>query len=331
MERIKECDYCRSDNLSKLYFSEDHFSGDKFSIVECGNCGLIITDPRPSNEELEKYYPNSYYGENGNRFLPLFEYIVQLFRKRLAVRISNKYPNRGRILEIGSGRGTLLKEMSDKGWESIGTEFSGSLSDSVEKIYGIRIYPTPKLSDCNFPDDYFNVILCYHVFEHLTDPFMTLVEIKRILHPSGMLLIAVPNIGGSIARLSKGHWFANDTPRHLFHFTPETLTAMLENEDFKIISKSTLSLEQDIFGFSQSIQNIIGFPYNIFYDFIRSQTARLRPPLKSDNKFLNYVQQTSIFVFGSILCLIGIPIALISALLRMGGTIEIWAKLYDHT
>jgi predicted SAM-dependent methyltransferase len=118
-------------------------------------------------------------------------------------------------------------------------------------------------------------VVCYHVLEHLPDPIGTLTEIRRILRPSGLLLIAVPNIGGLIARICKEHWLGVDVPRHLFHFSPETLKIALSRTGFDEQSLSTLSLEQDIFGFSQSMMNMLGF-YNVFYDFIRSPEARMR-------------------------------------------------------
>jgi 2-polyprenyl-3-methyl-5-hydroxy-6-metoxy-1,4-benzoquinol methylase len=227
-----------------MYQAEDHYSGDKFSLIKCCDCGLIFTYPRPSIEELSGYYPASYYGDNGIRFHPLLEIVVGYFRKRLASRISNKYPVGGRILDIGSGRGTLLTEMADKGWETIGTEYSKSLAEAVENKFGIQIYSTPNLQDCNFPANVFDIIVCYHVLEHLSDPLGTLFELKRLLNSSGMLILAVPNIEGTIANVSKEHWFANDVPRHLFHFSPQTISLMLEKTGFGIEYFSTMSLEQ---------------------------------------------------------------------------------------
>jgi hypothetical protein len=145
-----------------------------------------------------------------------------------------------------------------------------------------------------------------------------------------MLILAVPNVEGSVAKTSKEHWFANDVPRHLFHFSPQTMAIMLEETGFKIDKISTMSLEQDIFGFAQSMLNLSGFPYNIFYDFIRSPQARLRHSLHNENKYTDVIQQITIFILGSFFCFIGLPIAILSASIGMGGTLEIWAKPFEH-
>ena len=326
METVHSCNFCEEALYGLELTAEDHYSGEKFSLVKCGNCGLIFTNPRPSKGELSNYYPDSYYGESGIRFHPNLEKIIYYFRKKLANRIFDQYPEGGRILEIGTGRGTLLAEMSSNGWETFGTEYSDSLAESVENEFNIRIYPTPNLEDCDLPDKFFDVIVCYHVLEHLPDPSGTLYEVKRILRDSGSLIIAVPNIDGSIAKISKEYWFALDVPRHLFHFTPETLSNMLEKTGFKNNYKSTLSLEQDIFGFAQSILNLIGFPFNAFYDFIRSPSAKLRHHATKEINFINILIFTILILLGIVLCIIGTPIAIINGKIGKGGTIELWAQ-----
>ena len=330
MENVNSCNYCENTSFKLVYSAEDHYSGEIFTLVECSNCGLIFTNPRPSRVDLLKYYPSSYYGEFGIRFHPFLEKIVHNFRRILASRISNQYPDGGRLLEIGSGRGTLLAEMSNKGWETIGTEYSDSLAESVQKEFNIEIYPTPNLTDCKFPDEFFEVIVCYHVLEHLNDPFGTLIEIKRILKPSGSLIIAVPNIGGFVAKFSKEHWFAIDVPRHLFHFTSETLAEMMDCIGFRIYYNSSLSLEQDIFGFAQSILNLWGFPFNILYDFIRSPSAKIRHYKNDGNFFLKAFSFMMLMLLSSVLCIIGIPVALITGKYGKGGTMELWAQKYDY-
>jgi len=325
MENIRKCKLCGYTIHNTIYKAEDHFTQEYFYLVRCSNCNLIFTNPRPTQKELNKYYPPSYYGEFGQRFNPIIEKAVQYFRKRLADKIDENFLQSGRILEIGSGRGTLLSEMSKKGWIAIGTEFSESLVEKTTNTFGVRVFQSPNLNDCEFPDDYFDAVLCYHVLEHLPDPFSTLAEIHRIMRSQGLLIIAVPNIGGYTARISKNHWFGIDVPRHLFHFTQKTLKRALNIYGFEIISQSTLSMEQDVFGFAQSILNLIGFPNNIFYDFIRSPAGRMRHDFKNRNRFNNLFQKSILFIIGGGLSIIGLFISPIVALFSYGGTIEYWS------
>lgn len=324
MEIIHHCKLCGSTKHKLIYEAEDHFTQEQFSLIRCTNCSLIFTNPRPSQKELKRYYPPSYYGDLGKRFHPVIENVVDLFRKRLGNKIDSYFPNRGRILEVGSGRGTLLYEMAEKGWTAMGTEYSENLAEEVKNAIGVRVYPTPELKDCGFPDNYFDVVLCYHVLEHLPDPIDTLGEIHRIIQPNGLLVAAVPNIGGFTARLTNNRWFGIDVPRHLFHFTPKTLDRALTQNGFEIISRSTLSIEQDIFGFSQSILNYLGFPNNIFYDLIRSPSGRMRHNFQYNWRILKPLQKSTLFIIGGLLSIIGVFVSLVASFFSMGGTLEYW-------
>lgn len=326
MEIINRCKLCGCTSHKPVYKAEDHFTKKSFSLVRCSDCTLIFTNPRPSQIELIDYYPPSYYGEFGKRFNPAIEKVVHFFRKRLADKIDSNFLHSGRILEVGSGRGTLLSELAEKGWTAIGTEYSETLAKGVTNALGVRVYPTPDLKYCGFPDKYFDVVICYHVLEHLPDPIRTLNEIRRIIHPQGLLITAVPNIGGFTARMSKNRWFGIDVPRHLFHFTPETLERALNQTGFKIKSRSTLSLEQDIFGFSQSVLNLLGFPNNIFYDFIRSPSGRMRYKFSNNWSIPKFALYLSLLILGGFLSAIGLFVTPAAAIFGMGGTIEYWSN-----
>jgi SAM-dependent methyltransferase len=215
--------------------------------------------------------------------------------------------------------------MAEKGWTAVGTEFSEELVDEVADTLGVTIHQTPNLRDCQFPDDYFNAGICYHVLEHLRNPIITLDEIHRIIHPKGMLISAVPNIESFTARVSKNQWFGIDVPRHLFHFSPDTLERTLTKCGFEVTSKSSLSWEQDVFGFSQSLLNLLGFPVNIFYDLIRSPAGRIRHKFTYSNNIIGKIQIAIILFIGSILSFLGLIVAFVTSIIGSGGTLEYWS------
>lgn len=325
MENLSTCKLCGSTNHEHILDAEDHYSKRIFSLVRCSNCELVFTNPRPTENEISEYYPPAYHGESGKRFHFIIEKMVHYFRKRIAEKIDSYFQVSGRILEVGTGRGTLLSEMAKKGWISIGTENSKKLVKEVTDTLGVRVFLAPNLQDCKFPDNYFDVVICYHVLEHLPDPFTTLKEIHRIIHPGGLLITTVPNFDGFTARFSKSHWFGIDVPRHLFHFTPKTLENALSRIGFQIQSRSTFSLEQDVFGFTQSFLNLLGFPFNIFYDFIRSSSGRIRHNFLGITGIQRSIQFILLFFIGGILSVIGLFVAIATSIIGLGGTIEYWS------
>ena len=325
METVFICNLCGSASSDFMFTAEDHYSGERFSLTRCHHCGCTYTNPRPTSTELSKYYPSAYYGIDGQRFRGGLEKVVRFFRQQLADKICQQYPGRGRVLEVGSGRGTLLAELVRRGWQAVGTEYSVEMAQASFNNLGVKVFPAPDLLQCQFESGSFEVVVCYHVLEHLPTPLETLSEISRIIHPKGLLIIAVPNFGGLVSRLSQKNWFALDVPRHLYHFTPTTLTEILDRTGFKISQSTTLSLEQDIFGFAQSCLNMAGLPFNILYDLIRSPQARLRHQA-TPFKYWTHLSNLLVLAIGGGLGLLGLPITTLAALVGQGGTLECWAK-----
>src|SRR5262249_29490127 len=118
----------------------------------------------------------------------------------------------GRLLDVGCGRGTLVKLARRDGFEAFCLERSSGVGHDISGI----IYKD--LPECHFPDAHFQVVVLWHVLEHLRQPLDALQEIYRILRPGGWFSVAVPNFGGAQAQASGPHWFHLDLPRHLWHF-----------------------------------------------------------------------------------------------------------------
>lgn len=79
----------------------------------------------------------------------------------------------------------------------------------------------------------FDVVTMWHSLEHVHRPLAILREAYRLLVPGGKLIIATPNIESLPFRVFGRSWFGLDLPRHLTHFTPRTLTAMLQTAGFR--------------------------------------------------------------------------------------------------
>jgi SAM-dependent methyltransferase len=326
MEHVQTCNLCKSEETDWLFSVGNDHVAKGFSLVQCKKCQLVYTRPRPSIEELKDYYPPAYYGLEGRRFRMGLENLVCFFRRRLANSLERDFPKRGRILEVGSGRGTVLAELARGGWEATGTEFSTHLAEATISQFGVKVYAVPNLEACGFQTGYFDLILCYHVLEHLPNPIETLIEIRRIIKPSGYVVIAVPNFGGVVANLTQTRWFGLDAPRHLFHFSPKTLCLLIEQAGFETFRHSNFSLEQDVFGFSQSLLNLLGFPFNAFYDLIRCPEAQLYHQRGRNENILEGLFQLFIFSFGCLVSLVGLPVTLLAAACGKGGTLEYWLR-----
>lgn len=260
------------DRLSSLFATADYVTGETFVIGFCTGCNLHVTSPAPAEAELTRYYPPSYYG-HGKRFNPIVEWLLNNLYAYRAHHIERRHPP-GKVLDIGCGRGLLLNKLRKRGWESLGTELSDEAATYAREKLELPIF-TETLEELRFPDGEFDLVILWHVLEHVHSPRDLLAEVSRILKPGGLLLVAVPNFGSWEARWSGSGWFHLDVPRHLTHFTPRTLRGVLEGSGLKLWSSNFFSTEYDFFSFVQSTQNRLGFRHNYLYNLLRTRSARV--------------------------------------------------------
>ncbi|HVS22010.1 MAG TPA: class I SAM-dependent methyltransferase [Pyrinomonadaceae bacterium] len=144
---------------------------------------------------------------------------------------------KGRLLDIGAGRGELLGAARDVGWDVTGIEPSGRFAEFAAGYSGVRLRSEP-VEQCAFPERSFDCVILSAVLEHLYNPDETIKEISRILRPGGAVFIDVPNEGGLYFKVGNLYqklrgrdWVVNIAPTfspfHVFGFSPRSLRALL--------------------------------------------------------------------------------------------------------
>jgi len=164
-------------------------------------------------------------------------------------------------LEVGCGAGWMLRALRRHGWMVVGNErtFEGTIFAS--RMNGVPMF-TGDLSALKAHPQ-FDLIILFQVLEHLQDPLGTLRHCATSLKPRGSLVVAVPNLESWQARLTGRSWFHLDVPRHLFHFSPRSLSEVLSKIGLQVNSLRFVSFEHDPYGWEQSILNLLGFKPNL--------------------------------------------------------------------
>ena len=156
----------------------------------------------------------------------------------------------GRILDIGAGLGYFLSAIDEK-WIKHAVEISEYSSVKIlENVDDIVLY---KRIEEILETDYFDVVMFYHVIEHLENPHETLEQIYRMLKPNGTLIIGTPNVN-SIASRVFGPNFRLYVPGHLFLLTPKSLTRILRPNRFSVFKKEYPYWNTDYRNFSNMIR-----------------------------------------------------------------------------
>ena len=311
--RCQSCD--ESLQFSKLFINTDYITGDIFDIISCSKCGLGHTAFNKGSMELAKYYPPAYYGSGGEKALfGPFNLVMHFFRTIRSREIHNKFKTPGKILDVGCGSAVMLSHLNELGWDCVGTERTEISAEKAKADAALDIRVAQDILECQFKDNEFDVITMFHVLEHIADLNRLIIELKRILKPGGILIIEVPNLASYQARLGKGRWFHIDAPRHLLHFTKNSLKNAFTKNGLKQVGLSTASVEMGYFGVLQTILNIITGKQNILYGSLMRKSVK--------NKRSNSIWLAVHTVLIPPALLIGLALETIAILARNGSVLR---------
>jgi SAM-dependent methyltransferase len=313
-------------SLNPYFSAQDYVTGDRFQVGYCRQCGLHVTSPVPSEAEIVKYYPPAYYG-SGRRFAHVVEWMLDIIYRYRVWEIE-RHQRPGKALDIGCGRGLLLHKLRERGWDVRGTELSEDAASYARNVLGLPV-TTESLQDAQFPDSEFDLIILWHVLEHMHAPRGVLKEVSRILKPGGRLLLATPNFGSWEARWGREHWFHLNVPGHLTHFTPRTLKRLLDEEGLRLAQRSFFSTEYDFFSFAQTALNKMGFRPNRLYNILRTPAAKVKGYAehagRTRSRSATVLEDLALLVCAPFLLGASLVYAPVAAALRKGATIALIA------
>lgn len=241
------CLVCGITEFTDLFPAMDHLvSGESFVIRRCNTCGFTFTAEPPAEKDIGRYYLSENYISHSDRKQNLTEYLYHLARNymlRSKLRIVNGVTQResGALLDIGSGTGYFAAFMQKKGWKVTGIELNEQARNYSVARFGLWVLAPEAVKD--MPDRSVDCITFWHVLEHLYDPPGWMHEVKRILKDDGKCIIALPNLYSADARWFGNRWAAFDVPRHLWHFSPETLIRFAGDRGFTCTKIRPLHLD----------------------------------------------------------------------------------------
>ncbi|SEK78757.1 Methyltransferase domain-containing protein [Aquimarina amphilecti] len=219
-------------------------SGESFKLYKDKDLDMLVTLPKPANENLGKYYESEDYISHTDSkrsvFEKLYHYIKKYSLNKKVKLISTLNKGSGSLLDIGAGTGDFLIQADLKYWKVKGVEPSVQAKE-LAKEKGILL----ESDTADLPSHEYDVITMWHVLEHVPDLTDQIKELKRLVKPGGYVVIAVPNFKSFDAEYYNSYWAAYDVPRHLWHFSKNSIKALFAKED--IYLEKTLPLIFDSF------------------------------------------------------------------------------------
>jgi SAM-dependent methyltransferase len=133
--------------------------------------------------------------------------------------------------------------MQRAGWTVTALEPDAGARNIAREQFGVQAVDSAQLYQ--LPEAQYDVITLWHVLEHMHQLKDVLVQLRKLLKPEGTLFIAVPNYMSYDAMAFGEYWAAYDVPRHLYHFTPRSMRALLSAH--QLVVTETLPMWFDSF------------------------------------------------------------------------------------
>jgi SAM-dependent methyltransferase len=250
------CPLCRAPDATVLCAERDLALGvpGRFPLSRCERCGLLYQNPRVRRDQLDRMYPADYPPhardpDLGRVLRDRSPAVRRLLARRLGYahlepgrvgagdrlrtrlrrrRILKNFPpwiGAGRLLDVGCATGRFLQQMAAVGWRVSGIELDPEAAAKARTVTADVTLGDP--ADLVLPRASFDLVTAFHVVEHLPDPRRAVGNMLEWLAPGGLLVIEVPNVGGWGGALFGRYWSGLDFPRHLTHFTPATMRALV--------------------------------------------------------------------------------------------------------
>ena len=232
------CPVCQSDQIYSVFEVQDYtVSLEEFEVMHCRSCTARFTQNIPDIHDISRYYKSEEYISHTNTHKGLINQLyqrvrVQTMKQKAAIVKKHTGLVTGNLLDIGSGTGTFLNTMRGKGWSVAGLEPDADARELAASEYGIHANPSHLLFSMD-PES-FDAVTLWHVLEHVHGLHDYLSQIKKVLKKEGVLFVAVPNYTSKDATSYGKYWAGYDVPRHLYHFSPQSMKTLIEKHGMTI-------------------------------------------------------------------------------------------------
>jgi SAM-dependent methyltransferase len=291
-------------------------TNEQFFLNHCPSCGLWFQDEEGLAERLDGFYPPGYWWNGGGSLSSL----EQRYRESMVRWDQLRFVRSGfgeargkRLLDIGCGNATFVKQALAAGFDAFGLETSAEARAVAENEVPGRIF-SDGVEGLIAAGERFDVLTLFHSLEHMLEPFRFLRRLQRLIEKPGMIFVQVPNSRSLQARLFGSRWYGFDCPRHVYNFSSFALMHVMGKAGYRIHEVRHFSLRDNAASLVSSL-----FPG---LDPMSQRVKNLRKIGKSSSPGLN-VKQALYFGF----LLLAQPLAWTEAKLGRGSTIMLRATL----
>ncbi len=232
--RLGPCPVCGQAGAREWLRAPDRFHGrqENYTLVRCRACSIVWLNQPPTPSEMQQHYTEAYdrliaaAGQNSPH------------RWRERKKTLAQFKQSGALLDLGCSSGSFLQSLRSESWKLSGIEMSADSARRAEANSGAKVF-VGEILEASFAPESFDVITCFDVLEHLSEPRKVLERVSEWLKPGGIFYVLVPNVDSAEARAFGSYWHGLELPRHLFHYSPESLKLLAESAGLREASLVT--------------------------------------------------------------------------------------------
>ena len=241
-----DCRLCSSENWKPM-FRKQH-KDMEFQIVRCNNCGFIFMNPMLTEEGIKKVYNSEYFHDYSSSVIDekdrksaniFYHYLLKKIEKQTGM-------NKGNLLDIGCATGLFLDSVkkANPGWRLYGCDTSRECVELGRKGLKLNL-KVGEIENCNYPENFFELVTMFEVIEHIRSPMTSLKEINRVMKKGGYLVIQTGNNDSLISKIyGKKHSYF--IIYHVSYFSLKTIKMALEKNGFNVIKIGGIHYSQEV-------------------------------------------------------------------------------------
>ena len=290
----------------------------KITVLACDICGHVFNYLNEDEKDnLLKYYqveyaPNNLANTSSNSDRPGSNNAYSIARYKQLYSILKRYlPSTNvKILDIGCATGGFLHFLESKGFVNLcGIDIIDDYVSIASKVQSDKIeFKKGFADDIPYDNNQFDVIVVDQVFEHSIDLHKTFEEIKRIMKPSGILCVGIPNAEDYKQELFfEYYWFL--LREHIHHFSVETFAQLARHHGFRQLTAKKLNTSMlgeavmlpNLISIFSADNNEISTSYKNDFTLKKSLISYLRTSehksLAREKAFTSHIQKTTPLAF----------------------------------
>lgn len=223
------CTVCASKNV------EVKFIKNSYTILHCIDCDHIFTNYKPTEQEVNEIYSDDYFFKGGTGYL---DYTIE---KDMLIKRGEYYANKiskyivpGKVLDIGSAAGFLLKGFENKGWKGTGVEPNKFMVDYGKNNLKLNII-NGTIEAIKIQEK-FDLIILIQVVAHIYDLNYVIDKILNYLNPGGLILIETWDKDSWTSKIFGKYWHQYSPPGTLNYYSKKTLTHFMNQKKFSLFA-----------------------------------------------------------------------------------------------